>query len=41
VIADRPIAMMAPDHHTVWANTAALRAAGCCMGRRCRMAMWW
>lgn len=28
VIADRPIAMMAPDHHTVWANTAALSAAG-------------
>jgi predicted amidohydrolase YtcJ len=28
VIADRPIAMMAPDHHTVWANTAALVAAG-------------
>ena len=28
VIADRPIAMMAPDHHTVWANTAALMAAG-------------
>ena len=28
VIADRPIAMMAPDHHTVWANTAALEAAG-------------
>ena len=28
VIADRPIAMMAPDHHTVWANTAALQAAG-------------
>lgn len=28
VIADRPIAMMAPDHHTLWANTAALRAAG-------------
>ncbi|HRK43912.1 MAG TPA: amidohydrolase, partial [Gemmobacter sp.] len=27
VIADRPIAMMAPDHHTVWANTAALQAA--------------
>ncbi len=24
----RPIAMMAPDHHTVWANTAALEAAG-------------
>lgn len=28
VIADRPIAMMAPDHHTVWANTAALQSAG-------------
>ncbi len=32
VIADRPIAMMAPDHHTVWANTAALRAAGVLQG---------
>ena len=28
VIAGRPIAMMSPDHHTVWANTAALKAAG-------------
>lgn len=28
VISDRPIAMMSPDHHTVWANTAALQAAG-------------
>ena len=28
VVADRAIAMTAPDHHTVWANTAALRAAG-------------
>ena len=28
IIADRPIAMMAPDHHTVWANTAALSRAG-------------
>jgi hypothetical protein len=28
IIADRPIAMMSPDHHTVWANTAALAAAG-------------
>jgi predicted amidohydrolase YtcJ len=27
-IADRPIAMMAPDHHTVWANTLALEKAG-------------
>ncbi len=28
VISERPIAMMSPDHHTVWANTAALAAAG-------------
>jgi predicted amidohydrolase YtcJ len=28
IIADRPIAMTSPDHHTVWANTAALQAAG-------------
>ena len=28
VISERPIAMMSPDHHTVWANTAALTAAG-------------
>jgi predicted amidohydrolase YtcJ len=28
IIADRPIAMTAPDHHTVWANTLALRQAG-------------
>ena len=28
VLGDRPIAMTSPDHHTVWANTAALRAAG-------------
>ncbi len=32
VIADRPIAMTSPDHHTVWANTAALRAAGLLQG---------
>lgn len=32
VIADRPIAMMSPDHHTVWANTAALQAAGILQG---------
>lgn len=32
VIADRPIAMMSPDHHTVWANTAALSAAGLLQG---------
>jgi hypothetical protein len=28
IIADRPAAITAADHHTVWANTAALRAAG-------------
>ncbi len=28
VIADRPFAMASADHHTVWANTAALTAAG-------------
>ena len=32
VLADRPLAMMAPDHHTVWANTAALQAAGLLQG---------
>ncbi len=28
IIPDRPIAICAHDHHTVWANTAALRVAG-------------
>jgi hypothetical protein len=28
IIADRPIAITSADHHTVWANTAALKAAG-------------
>lgn len=28
IVADRPIAITAHDHHTVWANTAALTAAG-------------
>ena len=28
MLPDRPIAMTAHDHHTVWANTAALNAAG-------------
>ncbi|MEY3308729.1 MAG: hypothetical protein RLZZ413_2767 [Pseudomonadota bacterium] len=32
IIADRPIAMTAYDHHTVWANTAALVAAGLLQG---------
>jgi predicted amidohydrolase YtcJ len=29
---DRPLALMASDHHTVWANTAALRASGLLRG---------
>lgn len=28
VLPDRPFAMFAPDHHTIWANTMALEAAG-------------
>lgn len=32
VLPDRPFAMMAADHHTVWANTAALRAGGILSG---------
>nr|WP_111300405.1 amidohydrolase [Paracoccus saliphilus] len=34
MIPDRPIAMMSPDLHTVWANTAALKAAGLLGGAR-------
>jgi predicted amidohydrolase YtcJ len=34
MLADRPIAITAHDHHTVWANTAALRAAGIHRGLR-------
>ena len=33
MLADRPFAMIAHDHHTVWANTAALEAAGDLQGR--------
>jgi predicted amidohydrolase YtcJ len=32
VLPDRPLAMFAPDHHTIWANTAALKAAGLLQG---------
>ena len=35
VMADRPIAITAHDHHTVWANTAALVAAGILHGTAC------
>jgi len=33
ILADRPFCMAAPDHHTVWANTKALEAAGILRGR--------
>ncbi len=32
ILPDRPLAMFAPDHHTIWANTAALEAAGLLQG---------
>ncbi|MCB2109468.1 MAG: amidohydrolase [Defluviimonas sp.] len=34
IIADRPVAITAHDHHTVWANTAALAAAGLLNGAK-------
>lgn len=34
VLSDRPLALMASDHHTVWANTAALKQAGILHGRQ-------
>ena len=32
ILPDRPFAMASPDHHTMWANTAALTAAGILQG---------
>ena len=32
ILPERPLAMFAPDHHTVWANTAALELAGLLQG---------
>ncbi len=32
VLDDRPLALFAPDHHTIWANTAALEATGLLQG---------
>jgi predicted amidohydrolase YtcJ len=34
ILPDRPLALTAADHHTAWANTAALRAAGILHGAR-------
>jgi predicted amidohydrolase YtcJ len=31
---ERPVLLYAPDHHTAWANTAALKAAGILNGRK-------
>ncbi|CAM5762387.1 amidohydrolase [Mesorhizobium amorphae] len=33
ILPDRPFCMAAPDHHTMWANTRALEAAGILRGR--------
>ena len=33
IVADRPFMMFSPDHHTAWANTAALERAGILHGR--------
>ena len=34
ILPDRPFAMAAPDHHTMWANTKALEMAGILHGRQ-------
>ncbi|MDF1635604.1 amidohydrolase [Mycoplana sp. MJR14] len=33
ILPDRPLLIVAPDHHTAWANTIALRKAGIIEGR--------
>lgn len=33
ILPDRPLLIVAPDHHTAWANTIALRLAGILEGR--------
>ncbi|WP_157020265.1 amidohydrolase [Mesorhizobium xinjiangense] len=33
IVADRPVAVVAPDHHTMWANTKALEMAGILHGK--------
>ncbi|MGY6632785.1 MAG: amidohydrolase [Alkalilacustris sp.] len=34
ILPDRPVMLVAADHHTAWANTVALQAAGLLQGRR-------
>ncbi|WP_457939867.1 amidohydrolase [Mesorhizobium sp. 10J20-29] len=33
IVANRPVALVAPDHHTMWANTIALERAGIFHGK--------
>jgi predicted amidohydrolase YtcJ len=33
ILPDRPLALVSPDHHTMWANTRALEVAGILHGR--------
>ena len=33
ILSDRPLAMFAPDHHTIWANTTALEATDLLRGK--------
>lgn len=35
IIPDRPVALVSPDHHTMWANTKALEMAGLLHGKAC------
>lgn len=34
IVADRPVALVSPDHHTMWANTIALEKAGILHGKQ-------
>jgi len=34
ILPDRPLALVSPDHHTMWANTKALEAGGILHGRQ-------
>lgn len=35
IIPERPLALVSPDHHTMWANTKALEMAGILHGKEC------
>lgn len=34
ILSEKPLALVSPDHHTVWANTIALKRAGLLHGRQ-------